>query len=71
MTERLIRCLIGALVGGIAACALWYGIGIAMVWNSHDGQADMGAAIGAMFLGGPLGALLGYGFEHWRSGREV
>lgn len=69
-TTRLIRCLVIALACGIGGFVLWYAVGIALVWNSHDGQAGMGAAIGALFLGGPIAALLGYGFEYWRSGRD-
>jgi hypothetical protein len=70
MRMRLIRCLSVAVVGGAVAFALWFGVGIALMWHLPDGQAGMGAALGAVFLGGPAGALLGYGFEYWRSGRD-
>ncbi len=47
----------------------WYAVGIALVWRSHDGQAGMGAFFGALFLGAPLGFLIGYGVEYRWSGR--
>jgi hypothetical protein len=69
--SRLIRCVIAAFIFGISTSAIWFGVGIALVWNSPDGQAGMGAALGALFLGAPIGGLVGYSVEYWRSGREV
>jgi len=70
MRTRFIRCLTTALLCGIVVFAIWFGVGIALVWKSPDGQAGLGVALGAVFIGGPVGALIGYGFEYWRSGRE-
>jgi hypothetical protein len=69
--SRLIRCLGMAALCGIVTFTIWFGVGIALVRNSTDGQAGMGAALGALFLGAPIGGLLGYIVEYWRSGREI
>jgi hypothetical protein len=71
MLPRLLRCLAVALGSGVAAFVLWFAIGIAIVWKSPDGQAGMGAAFGALLIGGPVGFLVGYGIEYWRSGRQT
>jgi hypothetical protein len=71
MLSRLLRCLAAGLICGVAAFVLWEAIGIALVWNSPDGQAGMGAAVGALFIGGPVGFLMGYGIESWRTGRQT
>jgi hypothetical protein len=70
---RLLECLAVGLLCGVAAFVLWDAIGIALialVWNSPDGQAGMGAAVGALFIGGPIGFLMGFGIQYWRTRRR-
>jgi len=71
MLPRLIRCLAVAFGSGVAAFVSLFAIGIALVWKSPDGQAGMGAAFGALFIGGPVGFLVGYGIEYWRTARQT